>query len=81
MRTTLYQWTPRLTAAMQKIAVLTDVNSDQQQGGLQTDLQYRPPDGRAPRPHILSAIDNTLYDAFGQRQVSTIYSASTSITS
>jgi multidrug efflux pump len=71
---TLYDWTPRLTAAMQKIAVLTDVNSDQQQGGLQSNLTI----DRATVARlglIMSAIDNTLYDAFGQRQVSTIYTA------
>jgi multidrug efflux pump len=71
---TLYQWAPRLAAAMQKIDVLTDVNSDQQQGGLQSNLTI----DRATVARlglIMSAIDNTLYDAFGQRQVSTIYSA------
>ncbi len=70
----LYQWTPRLTTALQKIAVLTDVNSDQQQGGLQSNLAI----DRATVARLglsLTAIDNTLYDAFGQRQVSTIYSA------
>jgi multidrug efflux pump len=70
----LYRWTPRLTTAMQKIAVLTDVNSDQQQGGLQSNLAI----DRATVARLglsLNAIDNTLYDAFGQRQVSTIYSA------
>ena len=36
-RARLYQWAPRLIAAMQKIAVMNDVNSDQQQGGLETD--------------------------------------------
>ena len=55
--------------------VLKDVNSDQQQGGLRgrrDDRPRRPPRGSASRS---SAIDNTLYDAFGQRQVSTIYNA------
>ena len=71
---TLYQWAPRLTAAMQKIDILTDVNSDQQQGGLLADLNIdRPTVARLGLS--LTAIDNTLYDAFGQRQVSTIYSA------
>jgi multidrug efflux pump len=71
---TLYKWAPRLTAAMQKIDVLTDVNSDQQQGGLLADLNIdRPTVARLGL--TLSAIDNTLYDAFGQRQVSTIYAA------
>ena len=48
--TTLYEWAPRLTAALQKSDILKDVNSDQQQGGLETDLDDRPPDRHAPRP-------------------------------
>ena len=72
--TTLYRWAPRLTAAMQKIDVLTDVNSDQQQGGLLADINIdRPTVARLGL--TLNAIDNTLDDAFGQRQVSTIYAA------
>jgi multidrug efflux pump len=72
--TTLYRWAPRLTEAMQKINVLTDVNSDQQQGGKLADITIdRPTVARLGLS--LNAIDNTLYDAFGQRQVSTIYSA------
>ncbi len=71
---TLYQWAPRLTEALQKSDILKDVNSDQQQGGLETDLTIDRP--TAMRLGLtLSAIDNTLYDAFGQRQVSTIYNA------
>jgi len=70
----LNEWAPRLTEAMQRIGVITDVNSDQQQGGLETDLVIdRPTVARLGL--TLNAIDNTLYDAFGQRQVSTIYSA------
>jgi multidrug efflux pump len=54
--------------------VLTDVNSDQQQKGLETDLVIDR--DTAARLGITPVqIDNTLYDAFGQRQVSTIYSA------
>jgi multidrug efflux pump len=71
---TLYRWAPRLTAAMQKIDVLTDVNSDQQQGGLLADINI----DRSTVARLgltLNAIDNTLDDAFGQRQVSTIYAA------
>jgi len=70
----LYQWTPKLTTAMQSIPELADVNSDQQEKGLETDIQYDRP--TAKRLGITPAqIDNTLYDAFGQRQVSTIYNA------
>ncbi len=70
----VYQWAPRLLAALQKNPVLTDVNSDQQQKGLETDITYdRDTIARLGLTPI--EIDNTLYDAFGQRQVSTIYSA------
>jgi multidrug efflux pump len=68
----LYEWGPKLTAALMKDPNLSDVNSDQQQKGLQTNLTI----DRATAARLgltLSAIDNTLYDAFGQRQVSTIY--------
>jgi multidrug efflux pump len=71
---TLYRWAQRLTTAMQGMSILADVNSDQQQKGLQTVLNI----DRATAMRLglpISAIDNTLYDAFGQRQVSVIYSA------
>ncbi len=69
---TLYAWAPRLLAALQNSQVLQDVNSDQQQGGLETDLVIDRP--TAARLGVTpNEIDNTLYDAFGQRQVSTIY--------
>jgi multidrug efflux pump len=69
----LYKWVPRLVTALGKDSgVLTDVNSDLQQNGLQlyvnmdraTAARY----GFAP-----NQIDNVLYDAFGQRTVSTIF--------
>jgi multidrug efflux pump len=51
---------------------LQDVNSDQQDKGLEIDLKIDRP--TASRLGLTaSQIDNTLYDAFGQRQVSTIY--------
>jgi multidrug efflux pump len=71
---TLYRWTDRLTTAMQGLKMLADVSSDQQQRGLQTVLNI----DRATATRLglnVAAIDNTLYDAFGQRQVSVIYSA------
>ncbi|HUB45633.1 MAG TPA: efflux RND transporter permease subunit, partial [Acetobacteraceae bacterium] len=71
---TLYQWAPKLLAVLEKSPVLRDVNSDQQQKGLATNLHI----DRATAYRLgltVSQIDNTLYDAFGQRQVSTIYSA------
>ena len=70
----LYKWAPRLVAALQKDKRLTDVNSDQQQKGLETDLVIDR-DTAARLGINIAQIDNTLYDAFGQRQVSTIYSA------
>jgi multidrug efflux pump len=68
----IYQWAPKLLQALQKSPDLADVNSDQQQKGLETDLVIDR--STAARLGITPAeIDNTLYDAFGQRQVSTIY--------
>jgi multidrug efflux pump len=71
---TLYEWAPKLTAALMKEPILTDVNSDQQQHGLEIELDIDR--ATAARLNLTpSTIDNTLYDAFGQRQVSTIYNA------
>ena len=68
----LYTWAPRLLAALQQTGELADVNSDQQQNGLAVNLVIDR--DRASRLGLnANAIDNTLYDAFGQRQVSTIY--------
>src|SRR5499426_900126 len=70
----LYEWTPKILAALQGTPQLVDVNSDQQNKGLETDLVIDR-DTAARLGLSASQIDNTLYDAFGQRQVSTIYSA------
>ena len=70
----LYTWAPKLADAMMRSDVLKDVNSDQQQGGLQSDVNIDRATARRLGVSV-SAIDNTLYDAFGQRQVSTIYNA------
>ncbi|WP_233800765.1 efflux RND transporter permease subunit [Paraburkholderia sp. HP33-1] len=68
----LYKWGPKLTEALQARKELADVNSDQQQGGLEAMVTIDR--ATASRLGIKPAqIDNTLYDAFGQRQVSTIY--------
>jgi multidrug efflux pump len=68
----LLQWAPRVEAAMKRIPELGDIDSDQQTRGLQATLVIDRDTasrlGVSPRD-----IDNTLYDAFGQRQVSTIY--------
>ena len=68
----LYRWAPRLTAALTKSDVLLDANSDLYQRGLEAEVTIDRP--TATRLGLtLNAIDNTLYDAYGQRQVSTIY--------
>jgi len=70
----VFTWAPKLLEALQHDRTLTDVNSDQQQAGLQTVLTIDRP--TASRLGITAQqIDNTLYDAFGQRAVSTIYNA------
>jgi multidrug efflux pump len=70
----LTKWGPIMLQQMKKLPGFTDVNSDQQNNGLQASLVY----DRATAARLgLSPqlIDNTLYDAFGQRQVSTMYSS------
>jgi len=68
----LVAWAPRLMERMAKIPDLRDVNTDQQLNGLQASLVIdRNTAGRLGVS--VSAIDNTLNDAFGQRQVSNIY--------
>jgi multidrug efflux pump len=70
----IYDWAPKVEAALQRLTVVTDVNVDQQQKGLDTELII----DRATAARLgltVSQIDNTLYDAFGQRQVSVIYAA------
>jgi multidrug efflux pump len=69
----LFAWAPRILAELQKVPQLTQVNSDQQNNGLETNVTI----DRATAARLglsVAQIDNTLYDAFGQRQVSTIYS-------
>jgi multidrug efflux pump len=70
----LNEWTPKIVAALQGDPNLADVNSDQQNKGLESDLVIDR-DAAAQLGITVSQIDNTLYDAFGQRQVSTIYVA------
>jgi multidrug efflux pump len=70
----LNTWAPKIAAELQKVPLLTQVNSDQQDKGLETNLVIDR--DTAARLGINAAqIDNTLYDAFGQRQVSTVYNA------
>ncbi|MPZ30138.1 MAG: nodulation protein [Rhodospirillales bacterium] len=71
----LYQWAPKLVEALrQDQSVIADVDSDQQQRGLQVNLTIDR-DAAARLGVSTRAISSTLYDAFGQRQVSTIYNA------
>ena len=68
----LNTWVPKITQALQNVPQLQDVNSDQQDKGLEVDLKIDRP--TAARLGLnASQIDSTLYDAFGQRQVSTLY--------
>jgi multidrug efflux pump len=65
-------WTPRLLEKLRRGKVMLDVASDQQDRGLQTEVTVDR--ANASRLGLTAAqIDNTLYDAFGQRQVSTIF--------
>ncbi|MCJ2080693.1 efflux RND transporter permease subunit [Methylobacterium sp. J-090] len=68
----LYAAAPKLLQALQKDPIFADVTSDQQEGGLESRLVI---DRATAFRYGLTPdkIDNTLYDAFGQRQVSTIY--------
>ncbi|MBK8177161.1 MAG: efflux RND transporter permease subunit [Rhodospirillales bacterium] len=68
----LQSWGPRLAQALRSVPEVKDVDSDQQDGGLQAYIDI----DRATASRFgltVGQIDNTLYDAFGQRQVSTIY--------
>jgi len=69
---TLTQWAPKIQAALSKLPQLVDLNSDKQNKGLATNLVI---DRKtASRLGITpEEIDSTLYDAFGQREVSTMY--------
>jgi multidrug efflux pump len=69
----LFTWTPSILAELQKVPQLAQVNSDQQNNGLETNVIIDR-DTAARLGLSVAQIDNTLYDAFGQRQVSTIYS-------
>src|SRR5581483_4739881 len=70
--TLLRTWAPKITDALAHQPQLVDVNSDDQEGGLEIELKVDR-DTAARLNLKTSQIDATLYDAFGQRQVSTIY--------
>jgi multidrug efflux pump len=68
----LNEWSNRIVEKLRTLPQLRDVATDQQNGGLRADLVIDR--DTASRFGILpQAIDDTLYDAFGQRQVSTIF--------
>jgi multidrug efflux pump len=68
----LYRWAPRLVDALRKRPELRDVSSDQQDQGFRLNVAIDR--STASRFGILpQLIDNTLYDAYGQRMVSTIF--------
>src|SRR5467141_3904259 len=68
----LDEWAPRVLARLRQLPALRDLATDQQTRGLQAALVIDR--DTASRLGISpQVIDNTLYDAFGQRQVSTIY--------
>ncbi len=68
----LSSWSTTMLAKMRALPGLADVNTDQMNGGLQTDLAI---DRQSAERLGISAqdIDQTLYDAFGQRQIATMY--------
>ena len=68
----LRRWTPLLVAKLQKTPGLLDVNTDQQARGLQETVVLDR-DAAARMGIQPQAVDDTLYSAFGQRQVSVIY--------
>jgi multidrug efflux pump len=68
----LNSWAPQMLAKLQRLPELSDAASDQQTQGIQANLVFDRP--TASRLGITaSAIDETLYDAYGQREVSTMF--------
>jgi len=68
----LDQWAPRLLQALRQRPELADVATDQQSGGLALNVAINR--DKASQLNVLpQAIDDTLYDAFGQRQVTIIF--------
>jgi multidrug efflux pump len=68
----LNEWAPKMLAALRHIPELRDVNSDEQAAGLAAALHINR-DAASELGVSPSTIDSTLYDAFGQAEVSTIY--------
>ncbi len=71
----LNQWTAKMVAELRKLPQMTDVTTDQQNNGVSVHLDMDR--ATASRLNITpDQIDSTLYDAFGQRQISTLYTQS-----
>jgi multidrug efflux pump len=70
----LRAWAPKVQQALMSLPMLADVNSDQEVKGLQTTLEFDR-ETMARLGLTQKQVDAVLYDAFGQRQVSTIYNA------
>jgi len=70
----LDKWVPKVEASLHKLPILTDINTDQQDNSMQASVNVDR-DTAARMGVNFNAIDQGLYDAFGQRQVSTIYKA------
>jgi multidrug efflux pump len=70
----LNTWAPRLVARLRQEPLVADLNTDQQDGGPETRVEIDR-DTAARLGVSATAIDQALYDAFGQRQVSTLYAA------
>ncbi len=68
----LNTWAPRIRRALAALPELTDIDSDQQDRGQQTTLTFDR-DALARSGLTMAAVDSTLNDAFGQRQVGVIY--------
>ncbi|HEX7113337.1 MAG TPA: efflux RND transporter permease subunit [Mizugakiibacter sp.] len=69
----LRSWAPRVAAALRALPQFKDVSTDYDSAGMQQNLVIDR--GAAARLGVsIAAIDSALYDAFGQRQISTIYS-------
>jgi multidrug efflux pump len=71
--TELQEWLPKLVAQLKKSPKLRDVGSDVDESGLLQNMVIDR-DTAARLGVSVGTIDGALYDAFGQRQVSTIYS-------
>ncbi|HEX3345139.1 MAG TPA: efflux RND transporter permease subunit, partial [Polyangiaceae bacterium] len=69
----LLEWAPRVLDALRKIPLLKDVNSDQQNAGLQLDVDIDR-DTASRLGVSAQAVDAALYDAYGQEFVATTFS-------